>query len=110
MLACYFRRAFGYKLMLSDLPLGASISETNRFFSELSLPYNSIIIPELGQTRSVKGYAVMNFSKKEDCKAANEKMKDVCFMGKRLKVLMLKRIEDQRSLNKPLLKHRDANE
>ena len=110
MLTHYLRRLFSHKLMLSNLPLSSSASEVTAVFAKLSLPYKTLAVPESPDTRSVKGYAVMEFAKGDECLAAKEALEKIMIKGKVLKVVMMKGSDNQVELARPLLKHRDANE
>lgn len=110
MLRQFLSRCFSHKLMVSNLPLSLSAKQVTEFVDSLGLKYKSMTVPESPDTRSVKGYAVIEYALNQDCQAAQTKLTGFDLQGRTLKVVYMKGEDDVKKLVRPLFKPRNMNE
>ena len=110
MLRQFLSRCFSHKLMVSNLPLSLSAKEVTEFMGSLGPKYKSITVPESPDTKSVKGYAVVEYALNQDCQDARSKLAGFDLHGRSLRVVYMKGEDDAKELIRPLFKHRNAQE
>lgn len=110
MLRQFLFRGFSHKLMVSNLPLSLSAREVTEFVGSLGPKYKSVTVPESPDTRSVKGYAVIEYALNQDCQAAREKLTGFDLKGRTLKVVYMKGEDDEKELVRPVFTHRNPKE
>lgn len=110
MLATGLCRLFGHKLMISNIAFSASAREVTDLIKSVNPSYTSLTVPESHETRSVKGYAIVEYPLGDVCKSVQAKLAEVTFMGRSLKVIYLKGNDDIQAADRPPLKHRNPSE